>query len=159
MSQNAPQYARTIEAKVQGVQAFAVAKLASMTKQLGAVRAAAQADERIGRPDDDRDGRPAPPVPVEMVGGDTSPLSIAKTVLAPILGPLETTILVLIVAIFVLMQKEDLRDRFIRVFGSSDLHRTTRAMDDAGAAAEPIFPVAAGGEHQFRHRHRAGPVG
>jgi predicted PurR-regulated permease PerM len=32
---NAPQYARTIEAKVQGVQGFAVARLASITKELG----------------------------------------------------------------------------------------------------------------------------
>ena len=38
-----------------------------------------------------------------------------------------------------LMQKEDLRDRFIRVFGSSDLHRTTRAMDDAGKRLSKYF--------------------
>jgi methylmalonyl-CoA mutase cobalamin-binding subunit len=37
------------------------------------------------------------------------------------------------------MQKEDLRDRFIRVFGSSDLHRTTRAMDDAGQRLSKYF--------------------
>jgi len=79
------------------------------------------------------------PVPVEIVGSDTSPLTIAQTVLSPILGPLETTILVLIVAIFVLMQQEDLRDRFIRVFGSSDLHRTTRALDDAGRRLSRYF--------------------
>ena len=35
---NAPQYARTIEAKVQGVQGFAVARLASITKELGGKR-------------------------------------------------------------------------------------------------------------------------
>ena len=79
------------------------------------------------------------PVPVEIVQGSTSPLMIARTVLAPILGPLETTIIVLIVAIFVLMQREDLRDRFIRVFGSNDLHRTTRAMDDAAARLSKYF--------------------
>ena len=37
---NAPQYARTIEAKVQGVQGFAVARLASITKELGGKRPA-----------------------------------------------------------------------------------------------------------------------
>ena len=37
----------------------------------------------------------------------------------------------LIVAIFILLQREDLRDRMIRLFGSSDLHRTTIAMNDA----------------------------
>jgi predicted PurR-regulated permease PerM len=34
---NASQYARTIEAKVQGVQGLAVARLASITKELGAL--------------------------------------------------------------------------------------------------------------------------
>ena len=37
----------------------------------------------------------------------------------------------LIVSIFILLQREDLRDRMIRLFGSSDLHRTTVAMNDA----------------------------
>ena len=36
-----------------------------------------------------------------------------------------------VVLIFILLQREDLRDRMIRLFGSSDLHRTTAAMDDA----------------------------
>ena len=79
------------------------------------------------------------PIPVEVVQDSTSPFTIAKTVLEPILGPLETTVIVLIVAIFVLMQKEDLRDRFIRVFGSTDLHRTTLAMDDAGKRLSKYF--------------------
>ena len=35
LSVNAPQYAQTIEAKVEGVRAFAVARLASITKELG----------------------------------------------------------------------------------------------------------------------------
>jgi hypothetical protein len=55
------------------------------------------------------------------------------------LGPLETTVIVLIVAIFILMQREDLRDRFIRLFGATDLHRTTIAMDDAGQRLSRYF--------------------
>ena len=37
------------------------------------------------------------------------------------------------------MQREDLRDRFIRLFGSRDLHRTTIAMDDAGQRLSRYF--------------------
>jgi predicted PurR-regulated permease PerM len=137
LTADAPRYAKTIEAKVERVQVFAVARLASITKQLGSGKAItampqSSAQASIG-PGQSR------PVPVEIVQGSTSPLTIARTVLAPILGPLETTIIVLIVAIFVLMQREDLRDRFIRVFGSSDLHRTTRAMDDAAARLSKYF--------------------
>ena len=45
----------------------------------------------------------------------------------------------LIVAVFILMQREDLRDRFIRLVGSRDLHRTTIAMDDAGQRLSRYF--------------------
>ncbi len=143
LNANAPQYARTIEAKVQGVRAFAVARLATITKELGGGRAAGTpepgAAPRLHPTQQPAASGAGRPIPVEMVQESTSPFTIAKTVLAPILGPLETTIIVLIVAIFVLMQKEDLRDRFIRVFGSSDLHRTTRAMDDAGQRLSKYF--------------------
>ena len=147
LTANAPDYAKTIEAKVAGVQGFAVARLASITKDLSGSKKAAPA--ATGPASNLAQGasagqRPSGagarrPVPVQVVQDGTSPFTIAKTVLAPILGPLETTVIVLIVAIFVLMQKEDLRDRFIRVFGSSDLHRTTRAMDDAGQRLSKYF--------------------
>ncbi|RST31287.1 AI-2E family transporter [Sphingomonas ginkgonis] len=141
---NAPQYAQTIEAKVQGVQGFAVARLASITKQLGSGKPApgAAPTPATGTGLDVQRSSASgarKPVPVQVVSDGASPFTIAKVVLAPILGPLETTIIVLIVAIFVLMQKEDLRDRCIRVFGSTDLHRTTRAMDDAGQRLSKYF--------------------
>ena len=41
--------------------------------------------------------------------------------------------------IFILLQREDLRDRMIRLFGSSDLHRTTAAMDDAARRLSRYF--------------------
>ena len=141
LTSNAPQYARTIEAKVQGVQGFAVTRLASLTKGLGGNRHATApngASPTLAPTTTPATGQRRP-VPVEVVQSSTSPFTIAKTVVEPILGPLETTIIVLIVAIFVLMQKEDLRDRFIRVFGSSDLHRTTRALDDAGQRLSRYF--------------------
>ena len=138
---NAPEYAKTIQQKVSGVQSFAIGKLGSITKQLGG------GSKPTARPGAAAPGLAAPatgtearrPVPVEVIQGSTSPFTVARTVLAPILSPLETTILVFIVAIFILMQKEDLIDRFIRVFGSNDLHRTTRALDDAGRRLSKYF--------------------
>ena len=40
--------------------------------------------------------------------------------------------MVLVFTIFMLLQREDLRDRLIRLVGSGDLSRTTEAMNDAG---------------------------
>jgi hypothetical protein len=79
------------------------------------------------------------PIPVRVTDAAPNPLTTAGTILAPVLGPFETFVIVLVVAIFILMQKEDLRDRMIRVFGSSDLHRTTAAMDDAGTRLSRYF--------------------
>jgi hypothetical protein len=64
---------------------------------------------------------------------------VARAVIEPVLAPLETTAIVLVVAVFILMQREDLRDRFIRLFGSTDLHRTTTALDDAGRRLSRYF--------------------
>ena len=62
-------------------------------------------------------------------------MELAQRFVGPVLAPLETLGVVFIVAIFILMQQEDLRDRLIRLFGSTDLHRTTLALDDAPARA------------------------
>ena len=40
---------------------------------------------------------------------------------------------------FALLQREDLRDRLIRLIGSNDLHRTTVAIDDAGRRLSRYF--------------------
>ena len=45
----------------------------------------------------------------------------------------------MIFLIFFLFQREDLRDRFIRLLGSEDLKRTTAALDDAGQRLGRLF--------------------
>ena len=62
---------------------------------------------------------------------DQTVIQLAQRVVTPVVEPLSTTAIVFITATFILLQREDLRDRMIRLFGSSDLHRTTVAMNDA----------------------------
>ena len=62
---------------------------------------------------------------------DLTAIELARRIVTPVVEPLSTTAIVLIVSIFILLQREDLRDRMIRLFGTSDLHRTTLAMNDA----------------------------
>ena len=71
-------------------------------------------------------------------------MQLAERIITPIVDPLSTTAIVLIVAIFVLLQREDLRDRLIRLFGSSDLHRTTTAMNDAARRLSRYFLIQLG---------------
>ncbi|TIU81450.1 MAG: AI-2E family transporter, partial [Mesorhizobium sp.] len=60
------------------------------------------------------------------------PLEVLQNLIGPLISPLGSAGLVIIVVIFMLMEREDLRDRFIRLVGYGDLHRTTQALQDAG---------------------------
>jgi predicted PurR-regulated permease PerM len=70
------------------------------------------------------------PVPVE-IRQQTGMLELLEYVVGPVLRPLAMGGLVLVFAIFFLLSREDLRDRFIRLAGARDLHRATRILNDA----------------------------
>jgi predicted PurR-regulated permease PerM len=75
---------------------------------------------------------PDKPVPVEIRNPPPDPLSLLQTFAGPLIQPLATIGIVIVVVIFMLMRREDLRDRFIKLVGASDIHRTTTALHDAG---------------------------
>lgn len=52
--------------------------------------------------------------------------------LGPIVGPLGTAALVLVLMIFMLLERRSLRDRLIGLFGHGQLTTTTKALDEAG---------------------------
>ena len=57
----------------------------------------------------------------------------------PLLTPLATSALVVLFLVFILLQREDLRDRFLRLAGTADLQRTTAALDDAASRLSRFF--------------------
>ena len=77
-------------------------------------------------------GQRTTPVPVEIQQPVPAPLEVIQEIINPLLDPLMTTGIIIVFVIFFLVQREDLRDRLIRLAGSTDLHRTTIAIDDAG---------------------------
>lgn len=70
------------------------------------------------------------PVPVE-IQQQTGILQLLEDIVGPVLRPLATAGLVLVFVVFFLLNREDLRDRFIRLAGARDLHRATQIMTDA----------------------------
>jgi predicted PurR-regulated permease PerM len=76
---------------------------------------------------------PAEPMPVRVVEAPASPLTAAGGILGPVLGRLATVLVVLVFTVFMLMNREDLRNRFIRLVGQREMHTITPALDDAGA--------------------------
>lgn len=76
---------------------------------------------------------PQEPITVRLEPPAPRPLEIIQTVIGPLLAPLATTGLVIIFVIFVLLEREDLRDRFIKLAGAGDLQKSTQAINDAAA--------------------------
>ncbi len=71
------------------------------------------------------------PVAVRIVSGPTSVPEILNSYVGPILAPIGTAAVIAVLAIFILIEREDLRNRFIRLIGDRQLHQTTDALDDA----------------------------
>lgn len=71
------------------------------------------------------------PVPVEIRSSGATPVELILQIAGPLLQPLAKAGIVIVFVIFFLLQRQDLRDRFIRLAGARDLRRTTEAMDDA----------------------------
>lgn len=82
---------------------------------------------------------PATPVPVEVRQPDPGALESLRALISPLIHPLATTGIIVIFVVFILLQREDLRNRLIRLAGSSDLQRTTAALDDAGRRLSRLF--------------------
>ncbi len=147
LAADVPHYVEAVQSKVERIQILATTRVASITGILRKVQpATAPVAVPAVRPRGGKTdaavlpgGTPQQPLVVELAPQRSSALTVARAIIEPVLGPLETTVIVLIVAIFILMQREDLRDRFIRLFGSTDLHRTTFAMDDAAQRLSRYF--------------------
>ncbi len=161
LAQQAPQYQSTIEKKVGTIRNFATNNLESVLRQLnprarpGTNAAATVVSPSAVTPDLHQNapaspaqttpvGTEAHPMPVEVHQPDPSPMVVAMRIVSPVVGPLATGAIVLIFSIFVLLQREDLRDRMIRLVGSGDLHRTTVAMNDAAHRLSRYFVTQLG---------------
>ena len=68
---------------------------------------------------------------VEIVQPATSLAAVAQSVVGPVLGPLGTGAVVVVFVLFMLIKREDLRDRIIHLIGKGKLSVTTQALDEA----------------------------
>jgi predicted PurR-regulated permease PerM/GAF domain-containing protein len=127
-----PGYKENIRAKLQSIQLPRGGTFDKVSETMEDLKkdlpgAAAGADGK------GKDG-PAEPLPVEVVSTpDSSAFEDASAMLAPVLGPLGTAGLVLLLATFMLLKRDDLQSRLIRLVGQGRISATTRAMDDAAS--------------------------
>lgn len=131
LAKNLPAYQSNIVTKVK--------ELKEAGAENGIVDRIGNVIERINR-EIDRPATEAPtgvespkrdPLLVEIYSRD-NPIQVLTNIIAPLVGPVAMAGLVVVVVIFMLLEREDLRDRFIRLAGFGDLHRTTEGLQDAG---------------------------
>jgi predicted PurR-regulated permease PerM len=141
-----PRYQSTISEKIQsfrettagrGTLERASGMLKDLSKELDKPKEAATA---LGAGASSK-AAPLKPVPVEVRQPDPSALESLQSLISPLLHPLATTGIIIIFVIFILLQREDLRNRLIRLAGSHDLQRTTAALDDAASRLSRLFLI------------------
>lgn len=89
-------------------------------------------------------GTQARPVIVEVHEPKSTVLQTYQDVIGPLLSPVTTMALVILFLGFILMQREDLRDRLLRLAGGGDLQRSTVAMNDAAERLSAYFLIQLG---------------
>jgi len=66
------------------------------------------------------------PIPVEIHEAPPRSVELFQRIAGTVLPPLATAGIVILFVIFILLQREDLRDRAIRLLGASDMQRATQ---------------------------------
>ncbi|MCI0152050.1 AI-2E family transporter [Paraburkholderia sediminicola] len=142
LAEGLPQYQRTIEHKINVVQENTLGRadtLLAMTSN--ALKRFTPPSREAHRTDDPVSANGSVPLPVEVHEPTLSPIDLAQRYLSAVVSPLATAGIVLVVTIFILLERERLRDRMIRLFGSGDLHRTSTAIGEAAGRLSRYFAM------------------
>ena len=137
MAGSLPQYERTLEGKLETLDRLTVRRVNTFTAQAGRVlnRNPEPPRPAMLQPDIDRQT----PIPVELHEAPANSWQVLQRVLGSIWVPIETAGIVLVVLVFVLLEQEALRDRFIRIAGGTDIRLTTLVINDAGERLSRFF--------------------
>ena len=139
LADKVPEYQSNITTKIRSLRLPAAGPLARLSSSVRALQKEVVAPsppppaERT--PDDSltKQAPPAPsPIPVRVIEGRNAIPQLMQEILGAILSPLGTAALVLLLVIFMLFKREDIRGRLIRLMGQGRISTTTRAMEDAG---------------------------
>ncbi|WP_119300751.1 AI-2E family transporter [Dongia deserti] len=139
LAESIPSYQHTMLNKIdsmRGEQADGSGVIDRLAATLERLRSRlAQQDERepSGLPRSASDGQDrADPIPVIIESEASSPMDVFRSVIGPLLKPLTTAGLAIVFVLFVLLERDDLRDRFIKLVGAGDLQTSTEALNEAG---------------------------
>jgi predicted PurR-regulated permease PerM len=131
LGQNVSEYQGQIEKKFRSVQHWFGGTMGKATQ------AVAKISKEINKTTQPAQTTEATPLPVQVVEPPPTAtrmvISVVEQTIGPLLQPLATAFMVIVLVIFMLMGRESLRDRFIRLVGQGQLTTTTQALDEAAS--------------------------
>lgn len=149
LAADVPNYEQNLRGKIQAIKAYAVTSgamqkasdtLEDLKKELQKQKPEpADADAANPPPLAQMPASPAAPIPVELHSRPPAFFEQFSTLIEPLIKPIAQTALVILFLLFILLQREDLRDRALRLAGTADLQRSTLAMKDAGRKLSKFF--------------------
>jgi predicted PurR-regulated permease PerM len=121
LSTQVTQYTSSMRRKVADLRVGSDAALSQLTRTVDKVTE--QLDENLA---DQKRAQPVRVIPARM-----TPMERLEHSVEGIFEPIASAVIVLVLVMFMLGQREDLRDRFIRLIGAANVTITTRLMDEA----------------------------
>ncbi len=109
----------------------ALSEATDTVKELQANLADSTAEPNATRPDAPSSSNKGRIQKVEVVQPATSLAAVVQSVAGPVLSPIGTAAVVIVFVLFMLLKREDLRDRIIHLIGKGRLNVTTQALDEA----------------------------
>jgi predicted PurR-regulated permease PerM len=91
------------------------------------------------------------PMKVQIVSGTDAAVAFIRNGMTPVLTPVVNLLVVVVLVIFILLERKRLRDRFLRLIGHSRFATTTLAIDEAGTRLSGFLL----GQLEFRSETRA----
>jgi predicted PurR-regulated permease PerM len=122
-----PEYQANLHAKLDSVNAYASAALSKATRtaeDIGQNLSASGADK-------EPQGTNSLPYSVRVLSSPASPLQVMGGTVGPLLEFLGSAGIVIVLVVFFLVRRDDLRDRFIRLVGNGHVTVTTQMLEDA----------------------------
>ena len=122
-----PEYQSNLHAKLDSVNAYASAALNKATRTAEDIGQGLSAPARNEEPQ----GTNARPYSVRVLSSPASPLQVMGGTVGPLLEFLGSAGIVVVLVVFFLVRRDDLRDRFIRLVGNGHVTVTTQMLEDA----------------------------
>jgi predicted PurR-regulated permease PerM len=122
-----PEYQKNIETKLHSVNDYLGIALSKVRKAAGDIGRSVPVSE----PADEPQGREERPQPVRVVLSPASPMEVIGGTFGSVFVVMGSIGIVVVLVVFFLIRREDLRDRFIRLIGGGEVTVTTQALEDA----------------------------